>query len=189
MLRGKHPDMIEFLHRQGDLSGETIGNRPTDQEASVAVELEKVEGKFLKETETPPNDGLFYKYQVNNGLYSKTDFVVYEGTKIIKIELKSSKGESVVLNDGWFYENIIYVFSYKSKKVEKICIALGQEVYEECDNMAWNAIRETIKKMNEEPKNNKFLKIYNRLANQYSCKQFTPEFTEERFNSVIKFLE
>jgi len=189
LLRGNYPDMIEFLHRQGDLSGETIGNRPTDQEASFAVEAEKLGRKFLKDTDEIPGDGRFYKYQVNNGLYSKTDFVLYEGTKIIKIELKSSKGESVVLNDGWFYENIIHIFSYKSKKVEKICIALGQEVYEECDNIAWNTIRETIKNMNKEAKNTKFLKIYNRLANQYSCKQFTPDFTQERFNSVIKFLE
>ena len=190
LLRQHDPDMIKFLHRQGDLSLlKGFGNTPTDQEASFAVEAEKAGFKFLKDTNEIPGDGRFYKYQVNNGLYSKTDFVLYEGTKIIKIELKSSKGESVVLNDGWFEKDVVYIISYKSKKVEKIYIGLGQESYEECDNIAWNAIRETIKKMNKEKINTKFLKIYNRLANKYSCKQFTPEFTKERFNSVIKFLE
>ena len=188
LLRGDYPDMIKFLHRQGDLSlPKGFGNRPTDQEASFAIEAEKVGFKFIPNTETP-GDGLFYKYQLN-GSQSKIDFVLYEGSKSVKFDLKSGKNESFYWNDGWFEKDVVYVISYKSKKVEKIYIGLGHESYEESDNLAWNAIRETIKKMNKQAKNTKFLKIYNRLANQYSCKQFTPEFTEERFNSVIKFLE
>jgi hypothetical protein len=187
LLRGDYPYKIKFLHRQGDLSLlKGFGNAPTDQEASFAIEAEKLGFKFIPNTETP-REGLFYKYQLN-GSQSKIDFVLYEGSKSVKLDLKSGKNESFYWNDGWFEKDVVYVISYKSKKVERIYIGLGHESYEECDNLAWNTIRETIKNMNKEAKNTKFLKIYNRLANQYSCKQFTPEFTEERFNSVIKFL-
>lgn len=188
LLRGDYPDMIKFLHRQGDLSLlKGFGNAPTDQEASFAIEAEKVGFKFISNTETP-GEGLFYKYQLN-GSQSKIDFVLFEGSKSVKFDLKSGKKELFYWNDGWFEKDVVYVISYSVKTVEKIYIGLGHESYEECDNIAWNTIRETIKNMNKEAKNTKFLKIYNRLANQYSCKQFTSEFTEERFNSVIKFLE
>lgn len=188
LLRRTHPSMVRFLHRQGDLSlADGFGNAPTAQEASFAIEAEKLGFKFIKNTETP-EDGLFYKYQLN-GSQSKIDFVLYEGSKSVRFDLKSGKGESFYWNDGWFEEGVIYVISYKSKKAEKIYVGLGQESYEECDNLAWNAVRETIKKMNKELKNTKFLKIYNRLANQYSCKQFTSEFSEERFNSLLRTLE
>jgi hypothetical protein len=188
LLRGEYPSMIKFLHRQGDLSlSKGFGNAPTDQEASFAVEAEKHGFKFIKNTEAP-GDGLFYKYQLN-GSQSKIDFVLFEGTKSVRFDLKSGKNELFYWNDGWFEEGVVYVVSYKVKKVEKLYIGLGHESYEECDNVAWKAVRETIKKMNKELKNTKFLKIYNRLANQYSCKQFTLEFSEERFNSVLLSLE
>ena len=188
LLLGDYPDMIKFLHRQGDLClKKGYGNAPTDQEASFAVEAEKLGFKFIKNTESP-GEGVFYKYQLN-GSQSKIDFVLFEGTKSIQFDLKSGKGESFYWNDGWFEKDVVYVISYTAKKINKVYIGLGHESYEECDNLAWNHIRETIKKMNKETKNTKFLKIYNRLANQYSCKQFTPEFTEERFNSLLRFLE
>ena len=188
LLRHNHSSMVRFLHRQGDLSlTDGFGNAPTAQEASFAIEAEKLGFKFIKNTETP-EDGLFYKYQLN-GSQSKIDFVLYEGSKTVRFDLKSGKSETFYWNDGWFEEGVIYVISYKSKKAEKIYVGLGQESYEECDNLAWNAVRETIKKMNKELKNTKFLKIYNRLANQYSCKQFTSEFSEERFNSLLRTLE
>ena len=188
LLRHNHSSMVRFLHRQGDLSlTDGFGNAPTAQEASFAIEAEKLGFKFIKNTETP-EDGLFYKYQLN-GSQSKIDFVLFEGAKSVRFDLKSGKGETFYWNDGWFEEGVIYVISYKSKKAEKIYVGLGHESYEECDNLAWNAVRETIKKMNKELKNTKFLKIYNRLANQYSCKQFTSEFSEERFNSLLRTLE
>jgi len=188
LLREKHPSMVAFLHRQGNLSlADGFGNAPTSQEASFAIQAEKHGFKFLNNTETP-GDGLFFKYQLN-GSQSKIDFVLFEDTKSVRFDLKSGKGESFYWNDGWFEEGVVYVVSYKSKKVEKIYIGLGQESYEECDDVAWKVVRETIKKMNKELKNTKFLKIYNRLANQYSCKQFTPEFSEKRFNSVLLSLE
>jgi hypothetical protein len=188
LLRGHYPDKIKCLHRQGDLSlPKGFGNAPTDQEASFAVEAEKLGFKFIKNTESP-GDGLFYKYQLN-GSQSNIDFVLIEGTKSVQFDLKSGKNDSFCWNDGWFEKDVIYVISYKSKKVEKIYIGLGQESYEECDDVAWKAVRETIRKMNKELKNTKFLGIYGRLANKYSCKQFTTEFTEERFSSVLRTLE
>jgi hypothetical protein len=188
MLRQECPEMIKFLHRQGDLTlKKGFGNAPTEQEGSFAVEAEKLGFKFVKNTDAPTTE-LAYKYQLN-GSQSKIDFVLIEGAKTVKFDLKSGNLESFYWNDGWFEGGVVYVISYKRKKSEQVYIGLGEESYEECDNTAWNSIRDTIKKMNKETKNTKFLRIYNRLANQYSCKQFTPEFSEEKFNSVLRFLE
>jgi hypothetical protein len=80
--------MIKFLHRQGDLSLlKGFGNAPTDQEASFAVEAEKLGFKFIPNTETP-GVGLFYPYQMN-GSQSKIDFVLFEGNKAVQFDLKS----------------------------------------------------------------------------------------------------
>jgi hypothetical protein len=188
LLRQECPEMIRFLHRQGDLTlKKGFGNAPTEQEGSFAVEVEKLGFKFVKNTDAPTTE-LTYKYQLN-GSQSKIDFVLIEGAKTVKFDLKSGNLESFYWNDGWFERGVVYVISYKRKKSEQVYIGLGEESYEECDNTAWNSIRDTIKKMNKETKNTKFLRIYNRLANQYSCKQFTPEFSEEKFNSVLRFLE
>lgn len=189
LLRGDYPEMIKFLHRQGDITlKKGFGNPPTDQEASFAVEAEKCGFTFIKNKVDAPEEGLFYKYQLN-GSQSKIDFVLIEDGRTIKFDLKSGKGMSFYWNDGWFEKDVVYVIIYISKKIVKIYIGLGQESYEECDNTAWHLVRETIKTMNKEVKNTKFLNIYNRLANQYSCKQFTLEFSEERFNSVIRFVK
>jgi hypothetical protein len=188
LLRGDYPDMIKFLHRQGDLSlKKGFGNMPTEQEASFAVEAEKLGFKFIKSNESP-DDGRFYKYQLN-GSQSNIDFELFEGNKSVKFDLKSGKNETFYWNDGWFEKDVVFVISYKSKKIDKLYIGLGEESYEECDDKEWRLIRDTLKQMNKQIKNTKYLKIYIRLANQYSCKQFTSEFTEERFNSLLRFLE
>ena len=184
ILCGDYPEMVKFLHRQGDHTlKKGYGNAPTDQEASFAVEAEKAGYTFISKDAKIPTEGMFYKYQLN-GSQSNIDFMLIENDRSMKIDLKSSKGMTFYWNDGWFETDVIYIVSFRSKKVDKVYIGYGEESYEKEDNDAWVTIREIIKKMNKDTKKTKFLKIYNRLANQYSCKQFTDEFSETKFQSL-----
>jgi hypothetical protein len=184
ILCGYYPEMVKFLHRQGILTLEKgYGNPPTDQEACFAVEAEKAGYKFLEKNAQIPTEGMFYKYQLN-GSQNHIDFMLIENNYSVKIELKSSKGMSFYWNDGWFETDVIYLVSFKEKKIDKVYIGYGEDTFEKEDNDAWILIRETIKKLNKEVKKTKYLKIYNRLANQYSCKQFTSEFCETKFQSL-----
>ena len=184
--------MSKFLHRQGDLSlKKGFGNPPQDQEACFAVEAEKHGFQFLPKGAHPQTDGCFYKYQLN-GSQQGIDFMLIEVldgmARNVEFELKSGKGMSFYWNDGWFQKDVIYVISYKEKKASRLYIGYGDESYEPEDDVAWHAIRATIKEMNSVARNTKFLRIYNRLANQHSCKQFTDVFSAERWASLEKRL-
>uniref|UniRef100_A0A6C0EP33 Uncharacterized protein n=1 Tax=viral metagenome TaxID=1070528 RepID=A0A6C0EP33_9ZZZZ len=192
LLEQEYPEMTRFLHRQGNLTLKRgSGNRPQDQEACFAVEAEKHGFKFLAKGTTHSSDGCYYKYQLNGSQRCK-DFALIEVvdgiSTEVKFDLKSAKGNSFYFNDGWFQSNVIYIVSYIRKKQNRIYIGYGEESYLECDNVAWNEIRSKIKEMNKYKKNTTFLKIYNRLGNQYSCDQFTDQFSKERFESIEKRL-
>jgi len=192
LLGEEYPEMSKFLHRQGDLSlKKGFGNPPQDQEACFAVEAEKHGFQFLPKGAHPQTDGCFYKYQLN-GSQQGIDFMLIEVldgmARNVEFELKSGKGMSFYWNDGWFQKDVIYVISYKEKKASRLYIGYGDESYEPEDDVAWHAIRATIKEMNSVARNTKFLRIYNRLANQHSCKQFTDVFSAERWASLEKRL-
>jgi hypothetical protein len=192
LLKAEYPEMIKFLHRQGDLTlKKGFGNVPQDQEACFAVEAEKHGFKFLAKGATYSSDGCYYRYQLNGSQHSK-DFALIEVvdgiSTEVEFELKSTKGNLFYFNDGWFQSNVIYIVSYVQKKQNRIYIGYGEESYLENDNIAWNEIRSQIKEMNKLSKNTTFLKIYNRLANQYSCDQFTDEFCREKFESIERRL-
>lgn len=169
-----------------------FGNAPQDQEACFAAEAEKAGFQFLPKGVEPPGDGGFYKYQLH-GSQQGIDFMLTEVlggvVKNVELELKSGKGMSFYWNDGWFQKDVIYLISYKQTKVNKLYIGYGDESYTKDDNEAWLTVRSVIKTMNSLPKKTTYLRIYNRLANQYSCKQFTDEFSAERWASVEKRLE
>ena len=193
LLVDEYPQMSKFLHRQGNLLlKKGFGNAPQDQETCFAVEAEKHGFRFLPKGIDPQYDGGYYKYQLH-GSQQGIDFMLIEVvdgmSSNVEFELKSGKGMSFYWNDGWFQKDVIYMISYKQKKVNKLYIGYGDESYEADDNLAWHAIRATIKEMNGVAKNTKFLRIYNRLANQHSCKQFTDAFSAERWASVEKRLE
>jgi hypothetical protein len=192
LLKQDYPEMTKFLHRQGDLTlKKGFGNPPHDQESCFAVEAEKHGFKFLAKGDTYSGDGYYYRYQLNGSQKSK-DFALIEvndGKSIqVEFDLKHTNGNLFYWNDGWFDNNVIYIISYTQKKQNRIYIGYGEESYEEVDNLVWGEIRSQIKEMNKVVKNTKFLKIYNRLANKYSCDQFTNEFSKEKFESMKKRL-
>lgn len=192
LLEQEYPEMIKFLHRQGDLTlKKGFGNPPQDQEACFAVEAEKHGFKFLAKGATHSSDGCYYIYQPN-GTQKKIDFILIEvvdgASRSVQFDLKHTNTKMFFWNDGWFENDVIYVVSYTHKKQHRIYIGYGEESYLESDNTAWHKVRSLIKEMNKSIKNTTFLKIYNRLANQYSCDQFTDEFSKARFESIERRL-
>jgi hypothetical protein len=187
ILTKKHPETKTFLHKQGNLDLERgIGNNPQDQEVCFAQLMLNQNFKFISKGQTPSEKCFIYQ---PNGTQRSPDFIVYINEKQYQFDLKFTKGKTFYWNDGWWKENILYIITYSIKKQTKVYIGLGQNSYDKGDDEAWNEIRETIKQMNSIKKKTIFLKIYNRLANQYSCDQFTPEFVEQNFNSVLEFLK
>jgi hypothetical protein len=186
ILTKTYPEVKKLLHKQGNLSLEKgIGNKPQDQEVCFAELLLEQKFEFIPKGQTPTENSFMYQ---PNGTQRCPDFIVFIKGKQYQFDLKFTKGKTFYWNDGWWKENILYIITYAIKKQTKVYIGLGQNSYDKGDDEAWTAIRETIKQMNSIKKKTKFLKIYNRLANQYSCDQFTPEFVEQNFKLVLDFL-
>ena len=192
MLRGEYPQLSRFLHRQGDMSLEKgFGKVPEEQEVCFAFQAEKHGFQFIPNNIHPSTDGCFYKYQLN-GSQQSIDFVLIEVldgiAKNVQFDLKSTKGMTFKWNDGWFQKDVIYVISYQKKKVNRLYIGYGDESYEPEDHVEWHAIRSQKEELNKLVKKTKYLKLYYRFANSYSCNQFTDEFSAERWASVEKRL-
>jgi hypothetical protein len=187
LLKQEYPEMIKFLHIMTDKKGQGSGNKPTSQEACFAVEAQKLGFKF----EEVNTNGCFIKYQPY-GTQRSIDFILTElldGTiKSIKIDLKHTNTKTFYWNDGWFENDVIYVVSYTQKKQNKIYIGYGEDTPTEQDKLDMAEIVEFKKKWNSENKNTGFLRKYLRFANQYSCDQFTDEFSREKFESIERRL-
>lgn len=187
LLEQEYPEMVKFLHVLIDKKGQGSGNMPTHQEACFAVEAQK-HGFLFQE---PMSDGVFIKYQPN-GTQKSIDFVLIEvisGVSYsIQFDLKHTNGKTFYWNDGWFEDNVIYIINYTQKKQHKIYIGYGEDTPTEQDKKDMAEIVEFKKKWNSENKNNGFLRKYLRFANQYSCDQFTDEFSSEKFESIEKRL-
>jgi hypothetical protein len=180
--------MKKFLKSQGNPDAQGSGNAPTPQECAFAKLLENNAFKFLpKGTPVPTVDGKYYFYQFQNTQRS-IDFVVViidsgKGTTYY-FDLKHSNTKSFYFNDGWFENGVIYVISFTIKKINKVYIGYGQDTRTEKDDLAYKSVRKFIKENNAILKDTEFLRIYLRLANQYSCNQFTQEFIDEKFKSI-----
>lgn len=189
-LEEKNSDMKKFLKTQGNPDSQGIGNSPTDQESAFALKLQSNGYKFIsKGKEVPKMNGNYYFYQPN-GTQRNIDFMVIDiidgiTTKYC-FDLKHTNGKSFYFNDGWFEDGVIYIVSFTDKKKKKVYIGYGEETRTEKDDLAYKTIREHIKSNNTIYKNTEFLRVYLRLANQYSCTQFTKDFIEQKFNSVQK---
>jgi hypothetical protein len=191
LLKVNYPEMIKILHALTDKKGQGTGNMPTNQEACFAIEAQNHGFKLLKKAEHPSENGCFIKYQPN-GTQQSIDFILMEvspeGTKSVMIDLKHTNGKSFYWNDGWFEDDVIYVISYTIKKQNKIYIGFGHETPTTADREAMAQLIGIKRKLNSENENTGFLRKYVRFANQYSCDQFTEEFSAERWASVEKFL-
>ena len=187
LLEQEYVDTIKFLHSLTDKRGQGSGNMPTHQEACFAFEAQKHGFLF----EEPVVDGAFIKYQPN-GTQKSIDFHLIERvdgvTTLIPFDLKHTNTKTFYWNDGWFEDKVIYVINYSVKKQNKIYIGYGDETPTAEDTADMAQIVEFKKKWNTENKNSGFLRKYLRFANQYSCDQFTDEFSKERFESIEKRL-
>ena len=186
ILKKKCPDMIEKLQSQGNEDSEGTGNKVNNHEAAFATFLEengfiwlpkKKKNDHLKNL---PREGLYYLYQVN-GTQASIDFelLYIYNSKIqnsIQIDCKHSTSYKVMLNDGWFEKNVLYIMTYVLKKQIKTFIGVGNTFTSEEENVCRKEIRELMSKINSEKKNTGNLTIYCRCANQYSLKNFTDSF-------------
>ena len=188
LLKGKNGDMKKFLKTQGKPDSQGSGNTPTNQECAFASLLDTNGFKFLsKGTHVPTEDGYYYFYQLK-GTQRSIDFAVasIESGKRTNyyFDLKHTNTKTFYFNDGWFENDVIYVISFTIKKINKVYIGYGEQTRTKKDHLAYTTIRKHIKENNAIYKDTDFLRIYLRLANQYSCNQFTTEFTDEKFRSV-----
>ena len=183
LLKKGYPSTIEFLHNLTGKNGQGSGNMPTNQEACFAFEALQHGFKF----ENPTLDGGYIKYQPN-GSQKSIDFVLIEKVgdllNSVEVDLKHTNTKTFYWNDGWFEQNVVYIISYTVKGTDRIYIGYGEETPTEQDSLEMKELVEFKKKWNLEKKNTGFLKKYLRFANQYSCDQFTDEFSKEKFESI-----
>jgi hypothetical protein len=179
--------------------GQGSSNKPTSHEAGIAIVLE-AHGFILAHRKLNPTDaGYYYRYQ-GKGSQQKGDFELFwvkHGNIQSKLMLdaKHSNTKIIILNDGWFDEETIYIISYNAgtpKYPKYACfIGLGRDIPTECDDKIMYLIRELKKELNRTKKTmlTNFLGIYFRFANQYSCTQFTEEFAQDRLRKTLEWLE
>lgn len=190
VLEEKHPEMKKRLDAYCG-KGQGLGNKCSDQEACFAVACE-ADNWLLRSKDA--KDGLFYTYQAQ-GTQKAIDFQLMsiESGKVIEsvnIDLKHGEKEGIFLNDGTFLDDVVYIISFtrllpkvKGQRKcprEQVCfIARGQDVMSEKDKKALENRFALLKQLNSVKEDLDFLVMYIRNANQYSCKRFSTEFTEE----------
>ena len=187
----RNPDLLKacaaekqaFLQSQGNSKAQGTGNKVTPQEACFANLLEEHGYAFLEKKSAPIQTN-YYKYQPN-GTQKSPDFEVYdfELNKIIKFDLKHSNSKSFYFNDGWFEKGLIYVISWSmSKTRNNVLIGYGDDIPTEEENIEMERFVKFKKNCNKQNKKVGSLRKCVRFANQYSCQQFTEEFSGEKFN-------
>lgn len=190
LLKGVAAEKQHFLQTQGNLKAQGSGNKVTPQEACFAEVLESHGYTFVSKKDIPIEIS-YYKYQPN-GTQKSPDFEVFDSTlnKKFWFDLKHSNSKSFYFNDGWFEKGLIYVISYSGgKDKNKILIGYGDDIPTEEENAEMARFVAFKKECNRENKKVGSLRKCIRFANQYSCERFTPEFSDEKFNAVLKSME
>jgi len=199
-LEEKPLEMLDRLKEHSDSSGQGSANDPTPHEACISVVFEQY-GIVLAPMRNvvPTTDGCYFWYQPG-GTQQKGDFLIFEvfGGEIrnrLIVDAKHTNGSTFYLNDGWFWEGIVYIVSFcrnvrRGEWKNECLIALGENIPTEKDSEIWNSYNEAKKTMNANRKEKQpdFLQPYFRFAHQYSCKQFDTDFMTSRFTSVIASL-
>jgi hypothetical protein len=200
ILRGEATHIKQKLYTQGDVSSQGTGNQVTNQEACFADVLEK-HGFMYSSLKMPAkDDGIYYTYQVN-GTQQSIDFQAFElvdGDKkyFVNFDLKYTKDDLIMLNDGWFHENVVYIISWmkrisepRRKKVVQpmTFIGLGQDINSPAEKEMYDTMCDIKKKYNSEYKGVGSLICYIRFANKYRCDKFTDDFTSDCYSRVLRF--
>ncbi len=202
----EHPSRLEEkchtdMKKRLDLScgnGQGLGNKCSDQESCFATIAEEL--GWTQTITNVPTSEYSYRYQAH-GTQKAVDFELMSSLteRRIPFDLKHG-GENgrIFLNDGRFVPGEIYVISFtKLVKVkgrrksdrEHVCvIVLGERVMTEKDRLLLEKYHAIIAEMNEQEKDSDFLFLRTRSANQYVCKQFTPEFVKQEFTYLSERL-
>ena len=184
LLKKSPAATVALLQSQGKEGTQGTGNKVTDQEGSFADVATAHGFIFLPKGVSTVADGLYYLYQLK-GSQKEGDFGLREVsggrvTKEVVIDLKHSLSKGIMLNDGWFQPDVVYVISWNAgtpkKPSLKTYIALGQDIPSEEEQKFMTELREfkaaknsgTAKKVGS-------LMPFIRFANKYSCERFTDE--------------
>jgi hypothetical protein len=191
--------MIKRLQSQGKADSEGTGNKVTNHEAAFGSVLEEFgfvwipKNKKHDHLKVLPKEGYYYIYQAN-GAQAAIDFVVmYIKDSIIcesyKIDCKQSSSEKLMLNDGWFEADVLYVFTWTSNKEVKFFIGNGTLFTTEEERQFMREIRAKKDELNSGKKIIGKLNVYWRCANQYSIKGFTDNFIKNAVAQTIASLQ
>lgn len=107
----------------------------------------------------------------------------------IDIELKSSKTNRIMMNDGFFKSSTIYIIKYVYNKKPSTMIAFGSDIPTEQEISMYNQVRDDLKSLRFKYKDvgtNNF-GIYPRLANFYQI-DFSYERIVGNFENAISRL-
>lgn len=206
ILEQRPTEKMKELHDSLKSDGQGSANPTSPHEACIALVLESVGFKLAAQDKTPVDDGFYYQYQLT-GSQRSGDFAVYSviaGVKstCILLDAKHSNTANIYLNDGTFEKNTVYIVSFtrtldkvegqRKKPRQQVClVGLGQDIMTEKDRARLDKWRAMLRALNEEEKeaDKDFLRLYSRSANQYSCQQFTPEFTEACLAKTLAWLQ
>jgi hypothetical protein len=197
LLKKSPADTVAFLHKQGNLSSQGTGNKPTDQEASFANIAASRGFTFLPKGAPAPMSGLFYLYQLQ-GSQQEGDFGLreYEGGSVkseVIIDLKHTNNKVFFLNDGWFHKDVIYIISWNSgttsKPVYRTHIARGQDIPTDEEQAFMTSLIAFKREKNMATNKVGSLRPYIRFANQYTCERFTEAVATEHLAAALTLIE
>lgn len=197
LLKRQCNEKRTFLRSQGNLEAQGTGNQVTEHEAAFATTLEEFGFKFVTKKNLPiSEDGYFYIYQAQ-GTQQSVDFQVLERKEAttvlsLNIDLKYSTSDKIMLNDGWFNTNVVYICTFKPKKSDFVTlISLGQDLCNEEDTNLIKELRELKNTLNEKyKKRGKHLISYWRNANKYNLSEFSHEEARlHTFKETLKYVE
>lgn len=200
-LEEEYPVMRSELQAYLKSDGQGTGNKATDHEACIAKILENHWFVRVPRGTIPTVDGVYYWYQCK-GSQRSGDFLVFEVKDGVKcservLDAKHSNDMSIFLNDGTFETGTIYIVSFtrrdfarqRKKDRKRVCfIGLGEDIYCDEDRIAMDEWRAEVRKLNANKPKSRYLRFYNRSANQYDCDSFTSEFTEDRWSRLTASL-
>jgi hypothetical protein len=124
-----------------------------------------------------------YAFQPN-GTQRAPDFTLSESK--LDIDLKHTKGMSLMLNDGWFLEETLYVISYHK---DRVFIGLGRDISSPEEREAVEELFRLRKELNVKYKGVDCLGVTFRFANSYHCRRFDDETTRRCLDLVEESLE
>ena len=193
-------ELLSKLKDYMKTKGQSSANEVKAHEACIAEVFETNGFKLSPRKVIPKEDGTYYWYQPD-GSQRCGDFLLFwvlkgEKQSEIIVDAKHTNSESIYLNDGWFNEDTIYIVSYTKSmgrgitKRNLCLIGLGKDIPTEHDSEIMEFYNTIKREMNQKRKDKKpdYLSVYIRFANQYSTKQFTDDYTENRFNKTVSWL-